>query len=182
MADIVLAEHSGQAWLVGGEEYIDDLLANTLPANVSIEFVACESHSDVHLLWTQNCGQLNASAMPWMIHPAIVSRIRGVSAEHSVFFAEWSAQLDNDARSTIRASADRAANCGDAEVLLISYLEPNGQHLLTDLANLRSALIEAELSALGVVRARIVRTTRDLTDLPNVGTESQRIDIVVRQD
>ena len=42
MADIVLAEFGGQAWLVGGEEYIDDLLANTLPQHVTIELVACD--------------------------------------------------------------------------------------------------------------------------------------------
>ncbi len=32
MADIVLAECRGQAWLVSGEQYIDHLLANTLAA------------------------------------------------------------------------------------------------------------------------------------------------------
>ena len=42
MADIVLAECRGQAWLVSGEQYIDHLLANTLPPHVSIELVPCE--------------------------------------------------------------------------------------------------------------------------------------------
>ncbi len=181
MADIVLAEHSGQAWLVSGEEYIDDLLGNTLPSHVSIEFVACASRSDVNLLWTQNCGQLSESTTPWMINPAIVSRIRGVSAEHSVFFAQWSAQLDSDAHSTIRASAARAAQYTDSAVMLVSYLDPDGQRMLSDLANLRSAIIEAELTALGIAQSRIVRTRRNPADVPSVGTENQRIDIVVEQ-
>ncbi len=42
MADITLAEYNGRVWLVGGEVYIDDLLANTLTPNVSIELVRCE--------------------------------------------------------------------------------------------------------------------------------------------
>ena len=76
MADIVLAEHRGQAWLVSGEQYIDDLLANTLPGDISIEFIACQSDSDVTILWVQSGRQPTSAGLPWMIHPAIVTRIR----------------------------------------------------------------------------------------------------------
>ena len=86
MADIVLAEHRGQTWLVSGERYIDDLLANTLPRDISIEFVACESEFDVTILWVQNCGQPTLAGAPWIIHPAIATRIRGKVAGHSAFF------------------------------------------------------------------------------------------------
>jgi hypothetical protein len=65
--------------------------------------------------------------------------------------------------------------------MLVSYLDPDGQRMLTDLANLRSAIIEAELTALGIAQSRIVRTRRNPADVPSVGTESQRIDIVVEQ-
>jgi hypothetical protein len=182
MADIVLAEHQGQAWLVSGEQYIDDLLANTLPANLSIEFVACESHSDVIVLWVQSCGEPSTSGAPWMIHPAIANRIRRASSGHSVFFGQWSALLDNDAQSVIRAAADWAAKCGAAAVVLTSYVAPDGPRMVADLANLRSRLIEAELTELGVAPARIVRATRDVTSVPEVAAASQRVDIVIKAD
>jgi hypothetical protein len=180
MADIVLAEHRGQAWLVSGEQYIDDLLANTLPNNISIEFVACESHSDVNVLWVQNCGQPTTSGAPWMIHPAIANRIRRKSAGHSVFFGQWSALLDDDARSVIRASAVWAEECGDAAVELTRYVEPDAPQVIADLANLRISLIEAELTGLGVAPSRLVRTSRDARTVPGMGPESQRIDIVIK--
>src|ERR1700722_18893509 len=123
MADIVLAEHRGQTWLVSGERYIDDLFANTLPRDISIEFVACESESDVNVLWVQNCGQPKLAGAPWMIHPAIATRIRGKVAGHSVFFGQWSAMLDPDARSVIRAAAVWAADTTDADVVLAMYVE-----------------------------------------------------------
>ena len=56
MADITLAEFHGRVWLVGGEPYIDDLLANTLAADVSIEIIPCEQKSQVNALWEQHCG------------------------------------------------------------------------------------------------------------------------------
>jgi hypothetical protein len=182
MADIVLAEHRGQTWLVSGERYIDDLLANTLPDDISIEFVACESESDVNVLWVQNCGQPTLAGAPWMIHPAIATRIRGTVAGHSVFFGQWSAMLDHDARSVIRAAAVWAADSGDAAVVLAMYVGPGSAQALIDLANLRSTLIEAELTALGVAPSRIVRTTRDVATVPGMGVESQRVDIVMKTD
>src|SRR5215469_3556431 len=133
MADIVLAEHRGQTWLVSGETYIDDLLANTLPQDVSIEFVACESQSDVNLLWVQNCGQPSAASAPWIIHPAIASRIRGTVAGHSVFFSQWSAKLDEDAQSVIRAASVWAADSADAGVALTMYVAPGSPQALVDL-------------------------------------------------
>ena len=69
MADITLAEFNGRVWLVGGEVHIDDLLANTLPPDVSIEMVRCESQSEVHSLWVQNCGE-PASAADAVDHPS----------------------------------------------------------------------------------------------------------------
>ena len=70
MADIVLAEHRGQTWLVSGEQYIDDLLANTLPGDISIEFIACQSDSDVTVLWVQNGAQPASAGSPWIINPS----------------------------------------------------------------------------------------------------------------
>ena len=64
MADITLAELNGRVWLVGGEPYIDDLLANTLAPEISIELVPCESKSEVHALWVQHCGQPDDTGRP----------------------------------------------------------------------------------------------------------------------
>ncbi len=182
MADIVLAEHRGQTWLVSGEQYIDDLLANTLPGDISIEFIACQSDSDITVLWVQSGDQPASAGSPWIINPAIVSRIRRNSAGLSVFFGQWSVLLDDDAHSVIRASAARAMERSDADVMITSYVGPEGPRIIADLANLRCNLIEAELAGLGVASSRIVRVTRDVATVPGMGAESQRIDIVVKMD
>ena len=124
MADIVLAEHRGQAWLVSGEQYIDDLLANTLPKNVSIEIVACESIFrgrrlvDAELRSAEHGRRAALDDPPCDREPGAPA-----SPGSSVFFGQWSGMLDDDARAVIRASAGYAAECGDAEVVLIAYIE-----------------------------------------------------------
>ena len=90
--------------------------------------------------------------------------------------------LDDDARSVIRASAVWAADSTDADVVLAMYVGPGGVKALVDLANLRSSLIEAELTALGVASSRIVRATRDVATVPGMGAESQRVDIIMKAD
>lgn len=180
MADIILAEHRGQAWLVSGDRYIDDLLANVLEADVSIEFVACESESDVYALWIQNCGEPGPGGMPWMIHPAIIRRIRRTASGHAVYFGQWSAMLDDDALSVIKSAVVWAEEFSEAPILLLSYVDGAGPRAIADLANLRSSLIEEELERLGVASARFLRERRDLASVPGAGEESQRIDIVIR--
>src|SRR5580698_9150122 len=64
MADITLAEFNGRVFLVGGEAYLDDLLANTLAKEVSIELVQCERQSAVHELWVQHCGEPQSEGLP----------------------------------------------------------------------------------------------------------------------
>src|SRR5579871_5157593 len=104
MADITLAEFQGRVWLVGGEPYIDDLLANTLASNVSIEIIPCEHKAEVNALWVQLCG-VQPGADPWIIHPGIVARIRRNSTGYSIYFAEWSARLDDEARTVVSSVA-----------------------------------------------------------------------------
>jgi hypothetical protein len=180
MAEIVLAEYGGQAWLVGGEQYIDDLLANTLPPDISIELVACESKAEVNVLWAQNTGPLADFGAPWMIHPKIADRVRRGSVGRSVFFAQWSAMLDEDARAVIRAAATWAAQNEGSSVVLTRFVGLGGTPALVSLADLRADLIAAELVALGISRDRIGRETRDVTTAPGMGEESQRVDIGVR--
>ena len=180
MADITLAEFNGSVWLVGGDSFFDDLLANTLPPDISIELVQCESQSDVHELWTQHCGVPNEGSMPWVINPQIVNRIRGRSPDYAVFFAQWSAFLDHDALAVVRAAASWAAENAAMPVRLAEYLDPAGPQAMADLSRLRAQLIEDKLVEAGVARERIGRLRRDIADVAGMPQESQRIDIVVR--
>jgi hypothetical protein len=180
MGTVILAEHRGQAWLVGGVEYIDDLLMNTLPEDVSIEIVVCERESEINELWVLHSGDPEPGTMPWAIHPGIVKRIRRQSSGHNVFFGQWSAALDKDAEAVIRAAAAWAQQFGEAQVHLVSYIAAGAKRAETDLANLRCGQIEAELEKYGIEEARCVRESRDAAQLTTVGAESQRIDIEVR--
>jgi len=105
VADIVLAEYQGKTWLIRGERYIDDLLANTLAPDISIRIITCESESDFRTQWGQEDGRWREDAAPWLIHPGIVARIRRKSSNYSIFFAEWSAALDKDAHTVIASVA-----------------------------------------------------------------------------
>jgi hypothetical protein len=180
MADITLAELNGCAWLVGGEPFLDDLLANTLPAHISIEIVPCESQEEVHALWVRHNGEPTTPGMPWAIHPKILERIQRVVPESAVFFAQWSALLDEDALAAIRSAARRAADHQDAPVVLTEFLDPAGPTPIAELSRLRALVIEEKLVELGVERARIGRARRDVAEMPSMPQESQRVDIVVQ--
>lgn len=180
MADITLAEFNGRVWLVSGETHLDDLLANTLAQDVSIELVACEHKSDVHALWAQHCGKQDLVGEPWMIHPAIVARIRRSAPEYAVFFAQWSAMLDPAALAVIASAAAWAVENPEAPVLVTEYLDPDGPQSIADLARLRAGLIEDKLAEGGVRRTRIERVRRAVSEVPGMAQESQRVDIVVR--
>jgi hypothetical protein len=184
MADITLAEFNGRVWLVSGEKHLQDLLANTLPQDISIELVQCEHSSEVHDLWVQNCGEPapRTDGMPWQIHPNIVERIRRRSPDYAVFFTQWSAMLDQDALIVIAAAASRAREHLDAPVVLAEYLDPEGPQSIVDLSRLRAQLIEERLAERGVERGRIERIRRQVSDIPGMSQESQRVDIIVRAE
>jgi hypothetical protein len=180
MADIVLAEAEDRVWLVAGEAHLDDLLANTLPPEVSIELVVCEHAAAVRTLWLRSGGD-PSSGMPWLVHPAIVARVRAANRPggptHAVLFSPWSALLDPPAQAAIAAAA--AAQAGDAAgVTLVDYRDPAGPPALADLSRLRVQLIEAQLMALGLPPDRIRRQQRDATE----DADTQRVDIVVGAD
>lgn len=180
MADITLAEFNGRVWLVGGEAYLHDLLANTLPPDISIELLQCERPADVHSLWVQHCGEPATDGMPWQIHPNIVARIHRNAPDYAVYFTQWSAMLDPDALTVIHAAAARAQESPEAAVTLAEYLDPEGPRAMIDLSRLRAQLIEDKLAEQGVDRTRIARVTRNVSEVPGMAQESQRVDIVVR--
>jgi hypothetical protein len=182
MADITLAEFNGRVWLVGGEPFIDDLLANTLPPEISIELIPCEQKSEVHTLWVQHCGPRETFGDPWMIHPAIVARIRRSSSNYSVFFAEWSAALDKEAHTVIASVAAWARENATTLLDLVEFVDPAGPKSIADLSRLRAQLIEDELVKAGVAAARIGRATRAPGDVAGMVQESQRIDIAARTE
>lgn len=180
MADITLAELHGRVWLVGGESYIDDLLANTLADDVTIELLPCETKSHVHELWVQHCGVSAMGGDPWMIHPAIVARIRRNTAGQSVFFAEWSAKLDHDAIVLIASVAAWARENADAPITLVEFLDPAGPRAVADLSRLRAQMVEDQLVTGGVARGRIGRAVREVGDVAGMAQESQRIEITMQ--
>jgi hypothetical protein len=181
MADITLAEFNGRVWLVGGEAYLQPLLANTLPPEVSIELVRCERQSDIRGLWVQHCGEPKSAGMPWQIHPNIAARIRRRSPDYPVFFAQWSALLDAEALTVIAAAANWARENPEVPVVLAEYFDPEGPKAVADLSHLRAQLIEDALAARGVARERITRIRRPLDEeVAGVSQESQRVDIIVR--
>ena len=180
MADITLAELQGRVWLVGGEQHIDDLLANTLPPAISIELVPCEHKSEVNALWLQLCGPQDSLGDPWIIHPGIVARIRRSAASHSVFFAEWSAALDKDARAVIASVAAFALENGATGIDLVEVLDPAGPKSIADLSRLRAQLVEEALVAGGVPEALIGRASQAPGDGAGMAQESQRIDLLVK--
>jgi len=180
MADITLAEYNGRVWLVGGENYIDDLLINTLPPGVSIELVPCEDKTAVNRLWTQLCGEPDGMSDPWIINPAIVARIRRQLSDYSVFFAEWSAAIDKEGHTVIASVAAWWHDNKAALIDVVEFLDPSGPKSIADLSRLRGQLVEEALVAAGVPAAQIGRTTREIGDVAGNVQESQRIDLVTK--
>ena len=178
MADVTLAEYNDNVWLVGGEPHIDDLLANTLPAHVTIEVLTCETKSQVHALWVQLCGEPAFPGDPWLIHPAIVNRIRRVNSGYAVYFAQWSAQLDDQAESIITAAA-RHAHGGTGKVTLVEFIDDSSPAFAADLARVRLGMIEHILLREGVEKERLDHARRDLAAAQAVGQDAQRVDILI---
>jgi hypothetical protein len=182
MADILLAECEANVWLVDGEPHLDDLLANTLSSDVSIDLVVCDSVADVRALWAQHGGDA-AAGMPWLVHPNVVNRVkaamRGTDPDHAVMFGAWSVLLDQAALAAIEAAAAQANQRPATPVTLAEYLDPAGPSALADLSRLRAQLIEDQLAAHGVARERISHIRRNVSEMPSMAQESQRVDILL---
>lgn len=158
LADIVLGEVSGQAWLVRGEQHIDDLLGNMVPPDVSIEVVACESKSAVDALWRRwNDGETTEM---WLIHPAILNRVRGAPSQTAIVFATWSVAIDADALKVIALTVQAAADRADAVIALVRHVTADGGRTADDLGSLRCTLIEGQLMEAGIPASRLARDTK----------------------
>jgi len=179
MADITLAEYNGSVWLVGGEAYLDDLLINALPDGISIELVPCERKGDVHAMWHRLSGEPDYAGDPWMIHPAIVQRIRGTPPATAIVFKPWIVMPDEDGMRVIARAAAEAAADPDSAMVLAAYVDPDATAAAAELANLRLRMIEDALERENVPRARITREQRDAATLGALAAGSGRVDIVV---
>lgn len=155
MTEIILAEHQRNTWLVAGEEHVDDLLNNTLPANISIRFIACQSHSEVVALWTENRPDASAAGQPWLIHPKIAERAKGKPKELIVVFGAWSVLLDDDALEVVGRAARLAAEQPEAAIQLV--IRAVTAKASAGLAALRCDLVEAALAEAGIGAARVSR-------------------------
>ena len=181
MSEIILADLNGRTWLVGGEDHIDDLLANTLGPGITIEVVPCTTKAEVMALWVQHCGEPNRTGDPWMLNPAIAKRVRDVIADHAVLFAQWSAMLDQDAETVIAAAANFALSEQALPVVATEYLDEGASQALADLSRLRAHLIEEKLVEAGVNRGRLGRARRTTGEVPGMAKESQHLDITIRE-
>jgi len=179
MADITLAEYNGSVWLVGGEAYLDDLLINALPDGISIELVPCERKGDVHAMWHRLSGEPDYAGDPWMIHPAIVQRIRGTPPATAIVFKPWIVMPDEDGMRVIARAAAEAAADPDSAMVLAAYVDPDATAAAAELVNLRLRMIEDALERENVPRARITREQRDAASLGALAAGSGRVDIVV---
>ncbi len=181
MNEIILAEHRGNTWLVGGEEHIDDFLANTLPADVSIRIVACQSESEYQALWNEHGGK-QPGFVPWAINPAIAARARGTRPGHNILFGPWSALLDDTANAVLRDAATGAARDPDSPVVLLVDEKASEPKPMADLTNLRVSLIGAALTSLGVAESRVVRAVRPGDAGAADQAECDRIEIAFKSD
>jgi hypothetical protein len=138
--------------MVKGEQFLDDLLVNALEPDVTIEFILCQSESEVEALWHASVANPDAAGPPWLIHPAIVTRHKiasGAGGDFIVSFSPYSAMRDESADVVIKSAATRAQTEG-AGVVLTSYKTDNAPAFAVDLAKLRLGVIQAELTACGI--------------------------------
>ena len=159
MIGVILAEYNERTWLVGGMEHLDLLLVNQLAPDVSIEYVICQSESELHELWREN-GAKEEGGMPWAIHPNIANRVKGVAPGFGVEFAPWSANFDDKAREVIRDAAAEAAKNPESPVILTAQDMTAEAKPMTGMTDLRLMLLETELTQLGIDASRFARAVR----------------------
>ena len=161
MADIVLAQIGERTWMVSGEPYLDRLLGNMLPDDVTIEFITCQSESEIQELWYASVEDPDEAGPPWLLHPAIARRTLrmmqklGDGGVFEVPFTAWSAARDATADDVIAAAAEAALNDTALPVVVTSYVAADAPAFATDLAKIRMGMVEAALVAAGVDKERV---------------------------
>jgi hypothetical protein len=180
--DIILAEYDGTCWMVLGVEHLDALLGNTLPPEVSLEFVPCTDISEVDALWRYHAGEEAEHSQPWAIHPNVVRRIKGLGQGTVVAFGPWSALLDAAAQQAIGRVAEMAKAKPEAILRLIGQADPATGPLAQSMLQLRHQMIEAALAAAGVDRARVQRVVWGPADQGYRPDQADKVDIQIAAD
>jgi outer membrane protein OmpA-like peptidoglycan-associated protein len=102
----------------------------------------------------------------------------GPSQKFLVFFTEWSANISDTARETIKAAADAANQKPTVPITVAGFADPTGSAQANiDISRLRQQVVSDQLVADGVDPTRIVHSAHGATDFTLTSQESRRVDI-----
>ncbi len=76
MDEVKIALYDGNHWLVAGVQHLDVILAGNEKLACDINFVSCDTWTELMEIWEQPDGD-----MPWAIHPNIVRRLKSELVE-----------------------------------------------------------------------------------------------------
>ncbi len=161
MADIILAEVGENTWLVEGEQHFHDLLRGILPPSITIEVARCNTPAEMYARWEARSGaaQAGPNAVPWLINPVIVRRIKGSLGEQSVLFAPWSVLLDEAATALLDATAGWLTGHAGARLTLRQFSPAEPPPGLPGLQALRFELAAGALARAGADPAMLASET-----------------------
>ena len=160
MPDIILAEVNGGFWLVRGAQHVDDLLANRLAPDLTVEVVEVANRREISAMWTEHEGDADPGGQPWIIHPAIGRRLKGVADPRSVVFTAWSAMLDAAAQEAIDGAGGWLRQNERGRLSMRQYAPAEAEPGLADLQRLRAQLVCGALARTGADAAAIDHETR----------------------
>lgn len=151
MPNVLLAEAQGRLWLVSGDEHVGDLLGNTLPEGVAIEFVAVADGAAVLALWHERSPDADENAQPWLINPLIGDRIRRTLGvlRRRVVFAPWSAMLDAAGLATLAEAAAWLGENPGGHLVLRQFVGEGAAPGHGDIQRIRGQLAGAALAREG---------------------------------
>lgn len=161
MGIVTLAESDGQVWVVEGDEHVGALLVNELPDGVTVEMIQCGTRSEVFALWRERSTEATDDALPWLINPIIVDRIRRSlsGTERTVTFTPWSAMLDTAGAAQLADAAAWLAAHPAGRLVLRQFATAIPAPGQPDLQRLRGQLA---LGALGRAGADTLRLGEEM--------------------
>jgi outer membrane protein OmpA-like peptidoglycan-associated protein len=95
-----------------------------------------------------------------------------------VFFAEWSAALDNAGLSVVSNAATAAKTAPAATVTVVGYADPTGSAQANiDISRTRAQQVTDQLVLDGIAPNRIQQVARGITGFAGTSQESRRVEI-----
>lgn len=99
---------------------------------------------------------------------------------HLVFFQEWSADMDQEAKDAVAAASAVVKRHPGVPVTVIGYADPEGSSQANrDISRLRAQVVVDALVKDGVPAAQITRQSKGATAFVATSLESRRVEIVV---